>query len=210
MPIPLGYSRAVLSGHLRNGEIFQWGFWCSEAPTDAAAANTNAQAIATAYEGLQSTAGTPQHLIDNASGYDHVRVYSYPNGGPRAEFVGEAPITSGVGTGAGDLPNQCCIVATLETGLAGRRHRGRVYLPANAQQLTTGQAASGDPALYASWMVQFIRAVNSAVAPGFVVVLSQVAGSAQRVTAVTVDSRVDIQRRRADREVALHADTESV
>src|SRR5690348_18342262 len=82
MPIPLGYSRTVLSGHLGNGEIFQTGFWASEAPSDANAAATQAQAVATYLEAHWSDAGSPTCLIRSDSGYDKVTVYSYPNGGP--------------------------------------------------------------------------------------------------------------------------------
>lgn len=200
--IPSGYSRTVFHGTLENGEIFQWGFWASEAPSDAAAANTQADAARDAFAATTS-GSVPRTLLSTGSAYTGVRVYSYPNGGPDAEYVGESTITGQAGAGTGSLPNQVCVVATLLTGLAGRRNRGRIFLPCNSSSLANGQLSSSITGGIQAWVASFVGAINSAYDPGKVVVLSQVAGSASNVTEISVDSRLDIQRRRADRETEL-------
>lgn len=200
MPIPLGYSRHVLSGHLSGGEIFQTGFWVSEAPSDAAATTADAQAVATYLNAHWIDPGSPVSLLDSAAGYDKITVYSYPNGGPDASYVGEAALTGAVGSGTQSLPDQCALVVSLHTGMSGRRHKGRMYTPMTKGTVATGgQLAGSFTNNVATWWGATFAGINSAVAPGFVVVLSQIAGSAQRVTSVAVDTRVDIQRRRADR-----------
>lgn len=211
MPIPLGYSRHVLIGHLSGGEIFQTGFWVSEAPSDAAATTADAQAVATYLNAHWADTGSPVSLLDSASGYDSIKVYSYPNGGPDASYVGEANLTGAVGTGTQSLPDQCALVISLHTGMSGRRHKGRMYLPMTKGTVATGGQLAGSLVNnYATWWATTFGGINSAVSPGFAVVLSQVAGSAQRVTEVAVDTRVDIQRRRADRIVPAATATAAV
>lgn len=208
MPIPLGYSRHVLEGHLSNGEKFQTGFWVSQAPSDAAAATTDAQAVATYLNAHWTDASSPVSMLATGSGYDKVKVYSYPNGGPDASFVGEAALTGAAGAGTQNAPNQLAACLTLETGLSGRTHRGRMFLPFNkVVTLTSGQMTTTETDAYLVWWKATMDGINSTVAPGFVVVLSQKLGTAQRVTSLRMDTRLDIQRRRADRENIIGVST---
>lgn len=209
MAIPLGYSRNVIHGTLEGGEIFEWGFWIAAAPTDAAAASAQASAIATAYTSAVAT-GSPAHaLMSTGDAITEVRVYSYPTGGPNATYVGTAPLSE-AGSGTSTCPNQVAVCVTLETGLAGRRNRGRVYLPAtHPGTLVAGQLGSATVTAVALFMQKFLQNVNSGVGQP-VVVLSQVASLANDVTVVRIDSRLDIQRRRANRQPATFTQLETL
>lgn len=191
-------SRAVIHGTLAGGEIFETGFWLSQAPTDADAATARAVEIAghVVSDLLPGVTG----LITADSAYTGVRLYAYPTGGPLATFVGEGPITSGPGhgTGSNPLPDQCGLVVTLNTGASGRSHRGRMYLPGNGMPLGADHQLGIDQATsVANAMATFI---SNMVGEGPVVVLSQLLGTSRPVDSVNVDTRVDIQRRRANRQ----------
>jgi hypothetical protein len=58
-------------------------------------------------------------------------------------------------------------------------------------------------------MQKFFQLVNAAVTQP-VVVLSQVAGTANDVVTIRVDSRLDIQRRRANRQAAAFTQSETL
>lgn len=202
MAIPSGYARFMIKGTLNGGDIFEWGFWNAGAPTTAAAATAAATAVATAL-GVTSTGTTPWGLISSGEHYDEVRCYSYPAGGPTATYVGSAP-ASHTGGGSGSAPNQVALCVTTLTGLSGRRNRGRIYLPCTAPgTLTSGQRSSTNTDSVVTWLVDFFHAVNSGIGQPCVV-LSQVAGSANNITAVRVDSKLDVQRRRANRQVTTY------
>lgn len=210
MPIPSGYSRNTISGHLRNGEEFAWSFWCDEAPSDQGATQTQADFIATDFNNLATTSGNPMGFIDSDSGYDKLTVYSYLDTSGKATHVAEADLGHVGTSSSGSLPNQCSLVCSLRTATAGRRGRGRVYLPCNDTVMSSGQVASGNVGQLATWMAAFLTSVNGDLGDQHVVVLSQVSGTAHPITSVVVDSKIDIQRRRAKSEVALHSDTEAV
>nr|CRY96717.1 hypothetical protein [uncultured prokaryote] len=101
------------------------------------------------------------------------------------------------------LPNQCALVVTLQTGQAGRTHRGRMYIPC------TGNAISSDGRLpqsvaqsTADGLKNVIEATNDALAAALptrfrVAVQSSVPPFDQaEVTSVRVGDVVDTQRRR--------------
>lgn len=200
MPIPGDIARVSLVGHLPQGEIFNTSFWVRSIPvTDAPSANAFAGAIRDAFQ----TVGGPAlvTLLAANSGYDEVRVYAYTDGGPTADFIGAAPITGVQGTGTTDgLPLQTCMVASLRTGFAGRRSRGRMYLPWIKGLLTTHQANTTIINQVGTALAQFFDAVNALAATGEVCVLSQVVGVTTKVTSVVVDTRPDIQRSHANRQ----------
>jgi hypothetical protein len=102
------------------------------------------------------------------------------------------------------LPDQCTLVVTLLTGFAGRRNRGRMYLPYQAGTMTNGQAVQANIDPLALWWSNLIHAWNSHIGTQHVVVLSQVAGASHSVNAVQIDSKIDIQRRRADKLVPIY------
>lgn len=198
-------AKVALIGHLPQGEIFNTGFWISVNATlsDAAAANALAAGIANAI--ASDATKVFQQLLPPTAGYDEVRVYCYPNGGPKSAFIGTAPITGGVGTATGaTLPLQTTLVATLRTGFAGRSYRGRMYFPCVAADLANHQMTPGFPTGLANRVAALFTTVNGLANVGVVVVLSQhLQGFTSPVTTVTVDSKLDIQRRHAGHQVAL-------
>jgi hypothetical protein len=73
-----------------------------------------------------------------------------------------------------------------------------MYLPCTAATVqSTGQVSSAISSGVANDIAAILSAVNQSA--GQVVVLSQVAGSAKPITSVSVDTKLDIQRRRADK-----------
>lgn len=206
MPIPSGYSRTTFHGTLPGGEIFNWSLWANEAPADQAA--TQAQATAFATELLAAPATGQLHAADimsTDSSFTGVRVYSYADATGHAKYIAEASaVKPGSGIQSGLLPNQCAIVATLKTGVAGRRNTGRVYLPATKLSIQAGGqwGTSGAQSL-ANWLANFISRCNSHIGTQKLGILSQTAGTFQPITTVFVDARIDIQRRRANRLVPV-------
>lgn len=207
--IPSGYSRTVLIGHLSGGEIFNTGFWTAEAPTSEDAATTQAEAFAAAWNAKVADVGHPESFLGSASGYDTLRVYSYTDTSGTASFIGEAALTNPSTSGVDSLPNQCALVATLLTGRSGRRNRGRMYLPCTKASTTGGQITTALAGNLCAWVADFLG--DCATAAGQpVVVLSQVAGTAGNITQVRIDTRVDIQRRRAASESGISSVTNDV
>jgi len=210
MGIPAGYSRTVFSGSLPNGEIWASGFWCNEAPSSEAATQDQATTFGTELTNAWSHAGAP--AVFNVAGMtvDKTTAYSYLDGSGKASFVGEQAMSLAGASSQAQLPNQCSIVTTLLTGSAGRRARGRMYWPCTAPDMADGEMASGDVTLLATWMATLIGSLNGHLGDQAVVVLSQVAGTSKPVSAIKVDSRIDIQRRRANKETILFTSTHSV
>lgn len=190
-------------GHLTGGEIFTTGFWLSDTPI---ATQADANSLAAAIKALITTTSfaTIRSAISATSGYDVVRVYSHPDGQELAQFIGESGSTSVVGTGTTYHPLQCALVVTTRTNLAGRRHRGRMYFPWTAAPLGSDhQVGSGSLAPFLAEVDTFLTAVNALTGVGGVAVVSRVgAGEQNPVTAISADTRLDIQRRRANRQVA--------
>jgi len=200
MPIPSDISRVSLLGTLSGGEIFDTSFWCSgSAPTSPTLANAFAAEIATLLNGSAALTAM-KALIESDCVYQQVKVYGYPSGGPSAESIGVAAITGGTGTGSTPHPLQTCLVATLHTNFAGRRFRGRMYFPANGAAFANPYFSSTVSANLSSGLAAFFTAINAnGVVPTTVVVLSQMATVDHVVTAVSTDTKPDIQRRRANR-----------
>lgn len=120
--------------------------------------------------------------------------------GQAAEFVHTSPV-AGVG-----IPNkifQASIVCSLLTGRPGRSYRGRIYWPALAVTLGTGNLRV--PEAYrdktvASFGALFreIEGAADLIQPMDLAVVSQTLGVATPVTGVQVGDIIDIQRRRRD------------
>jgi hypothetical protein len=123
-------------------------------------------------------------------------------------YVLPTPRAGAAGSG-GALPGNCTFCLTLQTGLAGRSQRGRIYLPG----LSTGdlQAApnqslvtSARAAVYVASLNQLIAQISSLGAGHKLVVTSFRTGGAWRAAGVNsvvlnagfADLAVDSQRRR--------------
>lgn len=198
----------------------QFGLWVSvdtgqsQADTESAAATFRNFIASSTWKGaLQACLAADQQ-------FDKVSVYYYPAGATKATYGADAAFSGGGLVGSGTARNalQCSLVATLETGHRGASYRGRIYLPFTGKAFGTNhQAASAD-----------VDAVNAALAgtsPGndnlldsfrracinhndtsaTNVVWSRHLGIASPITSVRVDSRVDIQRRRANKQVPAYS-----
>lgn len=200
MPIPVNVSRVSLIGAGPGGEIFDTSFWLSgQAPQSEVIANAQADAIGDLLN--DATLDTLRGWIAGPSAYQELRLYSYPDGGPVASYIGVRPLTAGIGNAAGRNVPQACVVVSLRTGFAGRRNRGRMYLPANGMPAGSDhQFAAANVATLAAAMGSFFSDVNALTDVGNVSVVSQAgaAGGVTPVTSIIVDTKVDIQRRRAD------------
>lgn len=199
MSIPSGFSRNVISGKLPGGEIWQCSLWANEAPSDQNA--TAAQA--TAWAGKVSTdlaaTGSPLNFMAAGATVDTLTTYSYLDSTGKATYVGTAAITGGTASGSQGLPDQCSLAVTLLTGHAGRRNRGRIFMPCHAGTITNGQLTSASVSAIATWWSNLITHLNSTIGAQHICVLSQAGASSYTVNAVQVDSKIDIQRRRADK-----------
>lgn len=208
MAIPAGVGRISLRGHLRGGEIWETGWWGVGSNFET---NTGCNAVAASVVATLGDTDVVNNLLqiwDAATGLDGVVVYGYPNGGPRATTMGEAPINGYNGTGSGDLPLQACLVATTLTGQPGRSYRGRMYWPATGCVLTTSQASATTCQQIALATATLVHQDSSSNAGP--IVLSQKHGTHLPLVAVRVDSKIDTQRRRARSESALHLATNDV
>jgi len=210
MPRPTSTSRVVISGLLPGGETFAWGFWLTAAYTTQADAQTAATTIASYFE--QYAEAVCKGLLSADSSYNLTTLYSYSAATGPAEFVAEAPITTAAGTSvAASLPLQLALVVTLRTGQAGRRRRGRMYLPVNSQALTAHQLTQAQIDSVLAGLQTFLQAIdNSASISGNVCVMSQVVGEKVSVNEITADSRLDVQRRRAASEVELYQSADTI
>lgn len=203
MGIPAGVSRVSLIGTGPGAEIFETGFWLQVAPAtdalaDALAADIVAAAGTVALPNLRS-------LIPADSSYRSVRVYSYPAGGPTAAHVGEAAIATGAGTATGSNPLQVAMVVTLLTGSAGRRNRGRMYLPATGVVMVDHMFSSARVDAAAQGVRDLLAGLGSETPPKPPVVVSTAGSSAKPITSVRADNKPDIQRRRANKLIETHS-----
>lgn len=118
-------------------------------------------------------------------------------------------ITPIPGTGTSNHPMYVALVVTTQTGLAGRRNRGRMYLPATglAADATNG-LQNGSPAAYAnniaSWLnnraawatgATWIASINP-------VVMTQTGSTPQQINNVRMDNKFDTQRGRENKIIA--------
>lgn len=207
--------RVVLSGSLPGGEIWESGFWLyGDLPTDQASANTQASLVYGALTSDDESGAMTQWFANYVSAtvtFDKVTVYVYTDGNA-ATYIGTyVPSTPLTGTGSAELPNQCAIVVTLLTGRAGRAYRGRMYLPLNSSSYmgSDGQLGNGNMVINAQHWARFFGdwAASDAGQP---VVVSQVHTAHNAITAVRIDSRVDIQRRRANRQAVTSSTTQAL
>jgi len=144
-----------------------------------------------------------KNLFSTGVAITTVSAYHYPETGP-ADFVGTSSASAAPGTGAAVLPPQIAVVATLRTALAGRRNRGRMYLPAMGGEfgISGGQSyrftGAGDVAdEVAEWLLAMAAAWPGpeAIQP---VVYSAVGQTLTPVSEVSVGDVFDTQRRRRD------------
>jgi len=212
MPIPANTLRFSIRGNLPGNEIWNCSFWLR--PTGAATApsdGTAADALLTTLKGVTHWATFKAQILANlraTGGIVEERLYCYPTTGTTAAAVAvQSDVAAGTSTG-GTLPNQCAVVVTLLTGVAGRSQRGRVYLPLSggAVSTTDGQLTNTLPTLRAE-LANWNKDMALLASGWAIYVVSQTRTSSLPVVQCKIDTRVDVQRRRANRQAATSSAT---
>jgi hypothetical protein len=203
MSIPSGATKVVIAGSGAQTEIFETGFWLIGADVSSAA---DANLLCASISEIIADSGDHETAVSNLLNadfqYDEVRSYTY-TGSSTATWVGRADMSIS-GSSASRGPLQQCVVATLLTGLSGRRNRGRMYWPASGLATQTGyQVSASVVTALSQQLADIFNEINGNEAAGVVSVVSQTGSTSHPVTSVRVDSKPDIQRRRANKEQAL-------
>lgn len=204
MGLPLSVARISFMGQLSSGEQFVTSHWV-RANDVISADDANALALAaySAYNNLLATA--VRAMISPTESYNEIRVHVYRSGGPNADLIGTYAVSHpGTGASTDHLPLQTCIVATLKTGFAGRSYRGRMYWPMTCMSLTNHQLVQTQIDSLANGLKQYFDTLNALPVDRTPAVVSQVGtGHWTAISSVSVDSRPDIQRRRAHQQAEL-------
>lgn len=210
---PTQHIRYTIVGTAPDGEVFNTSVWSnpSQAITNQALLQDSVDSFVDQF--VTDLLPTVRSMVRNDTVYTHVRAYYY-SGGTQAEFQAEGNIATADGTGTstdGVMPLQGCLVASLHTHRPGRSYRGRMYWPATGLALGTAGHYVPNPNcdVLATAMATFFNN-QVATSDDRFVVASQKLSTSQRISEVTVDNRLDIQRRRANRQLATHVATADV
>jgi hypothetical protein len=202
MPFTIPVLKMTFGGSLPGNEIWQCGLWIS--PTSLPATQAQLQSASdalipavTAF--FNSTSVTP--LEAQGMTVNNLSLYRYPAGATKSDLVAHSIISlPGVSTSP-KLPNQCALVTTLRTVNPGRNGRGRFYFPIpGGVPSAAGQLVASTVTNFASAVETFIQTINGGPAPSPQRVVGGTSGFA--VTAISVDSIVDTQRRRRNKLIA--------
>lgn len=207
--------KIVLAGTAPGGEIWETGFWMSATGVhDEATAAAQAEVVAGTLNSTDSSGAmriTAATIWTAQFMWTKVTCYAY-TGGTTAAYVGEYTLPSprAGSVGSAPHPNQVALVLTLRTGASGRRNRGRMYLPASgAPTAANAQMVFGDiSTLTTAWATAFTD-INASDA-GKIIVLSRTGGTFRQVSSVDSDTRLDVQRRRANRQAPVATSTGAV
>jgi hypothetical protein len=197
MPLPARV-HTTISGTLPGGEVFSTGFDTLGAAGNQATLQSAAQSVA---DYLQAN-GDPQNdfraIWNNVTFITKITCYSYNGGSTSADLQAAVDLALS-GNSTQRHANQIALCATLVTGLSGRRHRGRMYWPANG--VTVNGADSQAPAAAAMFLARgvagILKAQGADIQP---VVVSRVGQSAAPIVGVRVDTRFDVIRARANQQ----------
>lgn len=197
------------------GEEFAFGFYLGHcnAPTSEADLTT----MLNAWDTNNNTITTPstwtqlKGLLSTDQTVDSLSAYYYADSTAPATFLHHKTVNQ-VGSSANNLPLQLSAVATLSTARSGASYRGRMYIP------VTGATTAGGHLIPTTYRDQVgnvaTNLMGNALAaaragalgdPTRVVVFSRSKNSIQDVTSVSVDTKFDVQRRRAMKQPATRA-----
>lgn len=198
-----------------DGEIAQTGFharWAHGAPADPATA-----ALLSAHAASQwATAfGSIDNNFSSALTLDKVTVYHVVPGAATDNLAVTIVTGDDAWAGGNDdaLPWECSLVMTLETTRDRlphpRRYRGRMYLPALASAVLTsdgkGFIDSGSDPQFRDATLALLEGFNSSVdsVQARAVVYSVAGEMTNDVVWVSSDNKVDVQRRRENRQAGF-------
>lgn len=195
-------TRIVLSGTLPNGEIWSTGFFMSNVTaTSPAQLSILAQHVATVlYDGATPNGmfSVMTKLCNSQTTWTTTTAYYYGAGGNKSTMIGSYTWpTAKVGSLQNGVPEQCAVVISLRTALAGRSHRGRMYMPATGASLQLdGQLISTVvDELAAGWAHAFLQLMDGTVHN--VGIVSDVQSTYTPIFSVKVDSKIDTMRSRS-------------
>jgi hypothetical protein len=143
--------------------------------------------------------------------------YCYNAGAAKASLVSNpAPLTA-AGSGGARIPSYCSLVASLRSDTAGKSGMGRNYLPYTKGNLdTNGQATATITGDVATAWAGLCTTINSTSVPatsitGFITAVASFTKSAYYpLSRVVVNSVLDVQHRRSDKEVAANTGTHGI
>nr|CRY96137.1 hypothetical protein [uncultured prokaryote] len=205
MPYPAGVIKYVMSGTMPGGEIFSTGFQTKVDGTPTLTQLDAGLGLINAW--FATTPATSMlHLQGGLVKYTKLSAYGYA-GGSTADSQSEGPVNfGGSALDANFKPNQCTMVATLGTGRPGRSRRGRMYLPLNGCTLADYQVPNTEITIISVGIASLLQSFLDGTASGLPqtpVVASSTHSYTTDITTVSVDSRYDVQRRRAESEAIL-------
>jgi hypothetical protein len=210
--------KAVLHG-VGDGDEFSFGFHLAGA---AATDEASLAIVLNTWDALMSTDTTPSGwskltaLLSSDQHYDQVSLYYYALSQDPATFLSHKAVNQ-VGQGTPKMMLQQASCVTLKTGRNGASYRGRMYIPTTGvipaanHQIDIGTAGDINEAAQAcmEYMKEAIDTVYASNAV-FFGVFSQKLNTIEPVTATSCDTRLDVQRRRANRQNIVGVDTSPV
>lgn len=196
MAFPNGYVKQTLLFNLPQGEVatctFGWDSGGMGALSSAAA------------DAFATRAGSLWDLIDFAFAdtvsYNGSRIAKYDSAGV-LQTTYERIVTPGPGTSTADtLPTEVAVCASLRTDLAGRRTRGRVFLPCPAVTSMTpeGRFRLDVAPSIADALAGYLAGFSADGNPMTSVVVSKTGQLLTPITSVSIGDVFDVQRRRRD------------
>lgn len=198
------WAHYVVHGKAPGGEIFQFGTWVAmpAAFTDQDDANGAVGEVINAFVDHALPAMVTKVQSDTI--FEGIRVYGYHGYGSLSYVQAEGVIAPEDGTGTSSLPQlplQSCIVASLRSDVPGRSGRGRMYVPITASDLNNHEYQAAYCTSLAEGIASWFNIDNAnGAVHGFHSVRSIAKAAGYQIARIVVDSRPDIQRRRADRE----------
>lgn len=203
--------RVVLSGTMYGSEVFAHGF--SFDGTGIVGNSVAEDAFGGASLGYLTSAlltATHRAYYNTTTAWNRQRIYFYDGTGTLHRTTEDVIAFAGTAA-AGCLPTQLAVVASLRTGLAGRANRGRSYLPNVATvALASGvvpQMSATATAAIANAVRNYVSGLGNDVDGGPAVVASLSQGAMVPITSIVVDSKLDVQRSRAQKIAATTTST---
>jgi len=131
------------------------------------------------------------------------KTYFYPAGSTIATVSGVKILVSDPGTaGAAAVPPQAAAVMSLHSAFAGRTKRGRCYMPSVTPLSGVGAFSTSQALRMATQFRLFLSDWNSATVGALSFNACVGTGNLPKVTFVVVDTIVDTQRRRRDKQIS--------